>query len=115
METKLLMSIVIPCYNGERFIRETINSVINQSYSNFELIILNDGSTDKSLEIIESIKDNRIQVINKTNSGVSDTRNKGLQISKGSFILFLDADDIIEPKFLETAILVLSENEELGF
>ncbi|MBL1232163.1 MAG: hypothetical protein CMD31_06210 [Flavobacteriales bacterium] len=93
---KTLVSIIIPCYNAKKYIAETIESVINQSYSNWELIIVNDGSTDNSATILNqfSEKDNRIQLINKSNSGVSDTRNKGLEVANGEFITFLDADDV---------------------
>ncbi|MBW6482147.1 MAG: glycosyltransferase [Vicingaceae bacterium] len=91
-----LVSIIIPCYNAEKYIAETIQSVINQTYSNWEIVVVNDGSTDNSATILNqfSEKDNRIQLINKSNSGVSDTRNKGLEVANGEFITFLDADDV---------------------
>jgi len=93
---KTLVSIIIPCYNAEKYIAETIQSVINQTYSNWELIIVNDGSTDNSVTIVNQLleNDNRLQLINKPNSGVSDTRNKGLEVASGELVTFLDADDV---------------------
>lgn len=90
------VSIIIPCYNSEKYIAETIQSVMNQTYTNWEMIIINDGSTDNSVTILNQFlkEDNRIQLINKSNSGVSDTRNKGLEIAQGDFVTFLDADDV---------------------
>lgn len=90
------VSIIIPCYNAEKYIAETIQSVMNQTYTNWEMIIINDGSTDNSVTILNQFlkEDNRIQLINKSNSGVSDTRNKGLEIAQGDFVTFLDADDV---------------------
>lgn len=106
-----LVSIIIPCYNAEKYIIETIRSLINQTYSNWELIIVNDGSTDNSLAIIKEFaeKDKRISFIDKSNSGVSDSRNKGLEKSKGDFIAFLDADDIWKPEYLEKQITNLQQ------
>lgn len=101
------VSIIIPCYNAEKYIEETIKSVLNQTYKNWELIIVNDGSTDNSATILNQYlkKDNRIQLINKDNSGVSDTRNKGLEKAKGEFITFLDADDVWHKENLEKKIV----------
>ncbi|PKP49342.1 MAG: hypothetical protein CVT95_03475 [Bacteroidetes bacterium HGW-Bacteroidetes-12] len=108
-----LVSIIIPCYNAEKYIAETIQSVINQTYSNWELIIVNDGSTDGSVTILKQFieKDNRIKLINKFNSGVSGTRNKGLEIAKGNFITFLDADDVWHTTNLEKKVNFLSSTD----
>lgn len=108
-----LVSIIIPCYNAEKYIEETIVSVINQTYSNWELIIVNDGSTDNSFAIVKEFaeKDKRISFIEKSNSGVSDSRNKGLEKSKGDFIAFLDADDSWKPEYLEKQITNLQANQ----
>ncbi len=90
-----LVSIIVPAYNANRFISDTIKSVINQSYTNWELIIVNDGSTDDTEKTIAPyLNDKRIKYISKQNSGVSDTRNKGSHLANGKFIAFLDADDI---------------------
>lgn len=105
-----LVSIIIPCYNAEKYISDTIQSVINQTYTNWELIIVNDGSTDKSKQIIEQLSQNepRIKYYEKLNSGVSNTRNKGLEIANGDFITFLDADDVWEDTFLSKTTRLLS-------
>lgn len=93
-----LISIIIPVFNAGKYLTRCIESVINQDYTNLEIIIVNDGSTDNSLDIIEhyAMSDGRIKVVNKLNSGVSDTRNAGLNKSSGELIGFVDADDYIE-------------------
>lgn len=92
-----LISIIIPCYNQGRFLNETILSVYNQTYSNWECIIINDGSTDDSEEIVNRwvVKDNRFKYFYKENAGVSSARNLGLEKVNGNYIQFLDSDDII--------------------
>ena len=108
-----LISIIIPCYNAEKYIAETIQSVLNQTYTNWELIIVNDGSTDSSIEIINSFLENKkkIQLINKPNSGVADTRNKGLEIAQGQLITFLDADDVWHNTNLEKKVNFLTSTD----
>ncbi len=108
----LLVSVIIPVYNSEKYIHETIQSVLNQTYKNFELIIVNDGSTDNSLSIIENSqkKDNRIKILNKINSGVSETRNFGLNIAKGEYVAFLDSDDVWLPNNLELKVNCINQN-----
>ncbi|MEO6819286.1 MAG: glycosyltransferase family A protein [Ginsengibacter sp.] len=96
-----MISIVIPVYNKEAFIKNTINSVLSQTYTQFEIILINDGSTDKSLAIIESFEDNRIKVLTIPNSGVSVARNTGVEMAIYNYIAFLDADDFWAPSFLE--------------
>lgn len=95
-----MFSVVIPLYNKEKSIRRTLESVINQTFSNFEVIVVNDASTDNSLKVIDSIKDDRIRVINKENGGVSSARNRGVLEAKGDYIAFLDADDYWDNKYL---------------
>lgn len=87
-------SIIIPLYNKELSIKNTIDSVLAQSYQNFELIIVNDGSTDSSLEIAKSFYDNRIRIFDIPNGGVSTARNTGIKYAKNEYIAFLDADDL---------------------
>ena len=113
--TSAYISVIIPCHNGQLFISETINSVLSQTFQNFEIIIINDGSTDDKAKVINKFKDSRIVHLNKINSGVSDSRNKGLQVSKGDYVLFLDSDDILSFDFLEKRILFLSKHPNLGF
>ncbi len=111
----LLVSIIIPCYNAEKFIANTIHSVLNQSHQDLELLIINDGSTDNTEDAIAAIQDSRIFFSSKKNTGVSDTRNKGLEIAKGDYVLFLDADDLLSPNFLEKHVSYLEANRNFGF
>jgi|SRR5690554_500519 len=115
MKSNSLVSIVVPCYNGGQFIAETINSVLKQTYPTIELIIINDGSTDDSLVVINKFNEDRIVLIDKENSGVSDSRNVGLKASKGEFILFLDADDLIQENFIERSISFFDLHPEIDF
>ncbi len=113
-----LVSIIIPVYNAEKYISETIASVLFQTYSNWELIIVDDGSTDDSLEIIKKIHvtDSRIKLISKNNSGVSDTRNVGILGSGGEFIAFLDADDVWMDNNLEEKVnYLISSNIDVVY
>jgi len=87
-------SVVIPLYNKEPYIKDSLQSVLQQEFEDFEIIIINDGSTDKSPEIIRGFKDDRIKIFSQKNLGVSQARNKGIEVSKGKIIAFLDADDI---------------------
>lgn len=98
------ISVIIPVYNAEKYLAETIESVLNQTFLNFEVIAVNDGSKDASLSILNSYakKDERICVIDKPNSGVSDTRNLGFSKAKGKYCCFIDADDILAQDYLET-------------
>ncbi len=93
-----LVSIIMPAYNAQQYIKESIESVINQTYTNWELIIINDGSTDSTADTIKSFEDKRIILIEQENRGVSAARNRGLEIAKGEYITFLDADDMF-PKY----------------
>lgn len=86
-------SVVIPLYNKEHLIKQTIQSLINQSFKDFEVLIINDGSTDKSLEIVEKLIDNRFKIINQENKGASYARNRGINDATGTYIALLDADD----------------------
>ena len=93
---KELVSIIVPVYNAEKFIDETINTVLNQTYKNWELLLINDCSTDNSVKLIQKyLKDERIKLINnKENSRAAITRNNGIKKAKGRYICFLDADDL---------------------
>ncbi|GEM66492.1 glycosyl transferase [Sphingobacterium mizutaii NBRC 14946 = DSM 11724] len=97
-----MVSVVIPLYNKEESISGTINSVLNQTYKEFELIIVNDGSTDESLNIVKQFSDPRIVILDKRNGGVSSARNLGVENSNYDWIAFLDGDDIWFPDHLET-------------
>ncbi len=108
----LQVSIIVPIYNSEKRLNKCIESVINQTYNNFELILINDGSTDGSSEICSeySEKDARIIVLNQKNQGVSVARNQGINIAKGKYIVFQDSDDWVESQFLEQALNVMEKN-----
>lgn len=108
-----LFSVIIPLFNAERYIRDTIQSVLEQSERRFELIVVNDGSTDASLSIVQSIKDDRIRIINKKNTGVSDTRNEGMRKARGEFVAFLDADDFWFPNHLEEALCFFRKHPKI--
>jgi glycosyltransferase involved in cell wall biosynthesis len=108
-----MFSIVIPLFNKEKYIYNTITSVLNQSFISFEIIIINDGSTDNSLEIINKIKDDRIIIITTSNSGVSHSRNLGIQKSKFEFIAFLDADDLWHQDYLKIFYSIININPNI--
>lgn len=107
------ISIIIPAYNVEKYIDKCITSVINQTYDNIEAIIVNDGSTDNTALIIEKYSevDNRIIVVNKENSGVSDSRNIGIENITGDYAFFLDSDDWIEENYIEKAVNLLNDEK----
>lgn len=92
------LSVIVPVYNTEKYLSKCLNSIVNQSYKNLEILIINDGSTDGSLNIIKKFEDvySNVFVYNKENSGVADTRNFGIQKATGDFITFVDSDDFIE-------------------
>jgi len=108
-----LVSIITASYNSEKYIAETINSVINQTYTNWEWLIVDDCSKDNSCEIITSYKDDRIKLIKlEKNSGAAIARNKGIEVAKGRFITFIDSDDLWLPTFLERTVNFLLDNKE---
>ena len=109
-----LVSIIVPCYNAANYIKETVSSVLAQTFQNFEVIIINDGSIDDSTKIIKALKDSRVQLVEQENQGVSSSRNNGIGLAKGEFIVFLDADDFLHPSFLERRILTLSKSSAIA-
>jgi len=110
------VSIVVPCYNQAHYLDESLQSILNQTYVNWECIIINDGSPDNTETIARKwvVKDHRFIYIYKENGGVSSARNLGIEKAKGAFILTLDADDKYEVTFLKKAITLLLVNNELG-
>lgn len=113
-----LVSIIMPLYNGEKFIKITLESVLKQTYKNWELLITNDGSKDNSPKIAEKYakKDERIKLFNQVNKGSAAARNNSLKEANGKYIVFLDSDDIWEDNFLEKQIKFLKEkNASLVF
>lgn len=107
------VSIIVPVYNVEEYIEECLESIIKQTYSNFELIVIDDGSTDKSFEICKKIseKDDRVSLYRQSNKGQAVARNQGLDKSKGNYIMFVDSDDYIESNFISESISYLIKNK----
>lgn len=107
-----MFSVVIPLYNKELSIKNTIQSVLNQSYQNFEIIVINDGSTDESAKIVETISDERIRLIQQKNQGVSAARNRGIQEASNEWIAFLDGDDIWSQEHLQEITIMMRKFPE---
>ena len=115
---KELVSVIMPNYNGKRFVADAINSVLNQTYKNLELIVIDDKSTDGSLSVIEDMakRDGRIRVIaSEKNCGVAETRNKGINFAVGDYIAFLDNDDLWVPEKLECQLNLARQGAELVY
>jgi len=109
-----LVSVIIPCFNVAQFVEETIESVISQTYQNWEIILVNDGSSDHLFETIEKyLSDKRVSFFSKENGGLSSARNFGISKAKGTYILPLDADDLIHSTYIEKAITVFNNNQKL--
>ena len=117
MENPPLVSVIVPCYNMERFISDTIDSVVRQTYPHWELLIADDASTDGTVDIVQKhcAQDNRIQLVVKPqHSGIADTRNQCLKMAKGRYLAFLDADDLWHPEKLEQQLQFMTERN-IGF
>lgn len=99
-----MVSVVIPLYNKQNSIKATIDSVLEQTFADFEIIVVNDGSTDDSLHLVKEIKDHRIKIVSKDNGGVSSARNRGIREAHYNWIAFLDGDDRWNPKHLELLV-----------
>lgn len=109
------VTVLMPVYNGEAFLKEAIDSILNQTYQDFEFLIINDGSKDKSVEIIKSYDDSRINLINnETNLGVALVRNRGLELAKGEYVVFMDCDDISVPERIEKQVKFMDNNPTIG-
>lgn len=115
---KAMISVIVPVYNSEHWIAETLDSLCAQTYENMEIICVDDGSTDQSVQIIKEYKqkDTRIRLICQDNSGVSAARNRGISEAKGEYIAFLDSDDYVDPTVYEKMIALLEkENSDITF
>jgi glycosyltransferase involved in cell wall biosynthesis len=110
----LKLSIVIPCYNSHEYLNEALESAINQTYENKEIIIVNDGSGEKTLNFLDTINEPIVKIIHQENKGLSSARNFGAKESDGEYILFLDADDKFDKTFAEKAINILSYHKDIG-
>ncbi|MBD1809592.1 glycosyltransferase [Microcoleus sp. FACHB-SPT15] len=108
------ISVVIPAYNAERTILETIASVQQQTFSDFELIVINDGSTDRTLELLYNVQDERLKIFSYENGGLPVARNRGISQANGEFIAFIDADDLWTPDKLELQLAALQQHPEAG-
>lgn len=110
-----LVSVIVPVYNVEKYVVKCLKSLISQTYDNVQIIIVNDGSSDRSLEIVEKYKniDNRIEVYDKKNGGLSDARNVGIKHAKGEFICFVDSDDWVSNDYVETLISMFEEKVDI--
>src|SRR5690606_6751565 len=103
-----MFSVVIPLYNKELSVRNTINSVLDQTFKEFEIVIVNDGSTDNSVKEVEKFDDKRIRLIHQENKGVSAARNRGIEEAKYEWIAFLDADDLWRENHLEEVVRMIN-------
>lgn len=110
MDKNPLLSIVIPCYNDAKFVKQSVDSALNQTYENKEIILVDDGSDALTKEVLKKIEPKVNQLITQENKGQSAARNKGVALSKGEYILILDSDDYFEPTFAQKAIKAFSLN-----
>lgn len=110
------VSVVIPAYNASPFIEKCINSILSQSFKDFEIVVVNDGSTDNTLQILETLhkKDERIRIITQKNGGVSSARNTGLKNATGKFVTFVDADDALLPTALDDMVAVMGDTTDFA-
>ena len=106
------VSIIVPVYKVEEYLESCVNSIIAQTYSNIEIILVDDGSPDKCPEICEALKkkDKRIKVIHKQNGGLSDARNFGVKAACGEYVLYVDSDDVIEADMVEHLVKLIHDN-----
>lgn len=115
MTNQALVTIVIPCYNYGKFLQDAVGSVLAQSYSHWECLIVDDGSTDNTRQIAESLcaADRRVSYHYKTNGGLSSARNFGIGLAKGDYLCFLDTDDLLDPKKLESQLACFNEDPKI--
>lgn len=114
MESNFLLSIVIPCYNDAKFIQQSVNSALNQTYLNKEIIVVDDGSNLETKQVLKKLESQITKLITKENQGVCVARNVGIEEAKGDLILVLDSDDYFEPEFLKEAFIKIRENDNIG-
>lgn len=116
MDTKVVVSVLMPVFNGEKYLAEAIESILNQTYSDFEFIIINDGSTDGTAEIIERFRqrDRRIKVYDQSNQGLVASLNRGMNLAQGVYIARMDADDISLPERFASQVMFMDQQPEIG-
>lgn len=115
MDANYRLTVFMPVYNGEDFVGEAIESILGQTYTNFKFIIVNDGSTDRTEEVINRYRDQRIDLVNHdTNLGIPHTRNHGHDLAGGEYLALMDADDIANPRRLERQVTFLDQHQDIG-
>lgn len=108
------VSVIVPVYNVEKYLKQCLDSIVNQTYKNLEIIIVNDGTKDNSMKIVEEyLQDKRIKVINKENGGLSSARNRGIEEATGEYISFVDSDDYIDLNLYNTIVSEMLSREEI--
>ncbi len=113
-QKKIEISVVVPLYNKKKSVLETMKAALNQTFNNYEIIVVDDGSTDHSAELVETIKNEKLKIYRKENTGVSDTRNFGITKAQGDYIAFLDADDLWDNLYLERLHMMIESAPECG-
>ena len=108
------VSVVIPCYNDKDYIQETVQSVLNQTFQDFEIIIVDDGSNEATKKVLSGLKNGKLQIITQLNQGLSAARNNSIKQARAEYILILDSDDTFDKHFLEKAVAILDENQNVG-
>ena len=113
-KNKVMISVICPVYNSEKYLRRCLDSVLNQTFHDWELICVNDGSSDNSAAILDeyAARDSRVRVINKKNGGASDARNYGMRAARGKYVFFLDSDDFIHPQIFEITSYIAEKNND---
>ncbi|MHC4881290.1 MAG: glycosyltransferase family 2 protein, partial [Planctomycetota bacterium] len=109
-----VVSVIIPSYNAKELLAEAIDSVLSQTLTDLEVVVIDDGSTDGTTEVVKAIDDPRIRYFYKDNGGVSSARNMGLDKAEGQYIAFLDSDDLYSPEYLKTMVTALEDNPDYG-
>ena len=110
-----MISVILPIYNKENYIEKCLDSILNQDYKDLQVIMVNDGSVDKTEEICKRyLSDDRFELVNQTNKGVSAARNAGMDIAKGEWIAFIDPDDYIEPNYFSRLHDLTEEKMDIG-
>jgi glycosyltransferase involved in cell wall biosynthesis len=115
MQLNPRVSVVVPCYNYGRFVGDAVGSILAQSFRDFEVIVVDDGSTDDTPDVLRQITDQRVRVLRKPNEGCAAARNTGRALARGEFLAFLDADDLWRPTFLERQLEVLEAEPEVDY
>lgn len=108
------VSVVIPCYNDKDYINETVQAVLDQTFQDFDIVIVDDGSNQETKNVLATIKNEKVTIINQENKGLSAARNTGFKVAKGVYVLAIDSDDTLDVSFLEKAVVILDKNEKIG-